>query len=346
MTPFHTADWGRRQLGATLGAMGAGPVVTPSTVVLAAPQFALHDFGGPTAGPAILIVPAPIKRAYIWDLLPAVSVVRSCGRAGFRVFMVSWQDVHAESDTGLAAYAGAFIDEAVGHIVGTCGARPMLLGHSLGGTFVAIYAARGGRPLAGAVLIEAPLCFGPGTGALSAFVRNLPAAEKLAPSPVVPGSLLSIISTIAAPAEFEWARLIDRLSLLGRPDRVPTHVAVERWMLDEFPVPRPLFVDVVEELYKGDKLVRGALVLDGAPVAPAQFDIPVLAVFNPESTLVPPAAVLPFVRQSGAREVAIAHHPDDLGVALPHVGALVGQEAHRRLWPRIHAWMRRQFAAP
>ena len=41
------------------------------------------------AGPALLILPAPFKRAYIWDLGPQVSVVRRCSR-GLRVFLLEW----------------------------------------------------------------------------------------------------------------------------------------------------------------------------------------------------------------------------------------------------------------
>ena len=41
------------------------------------PDVRLRLYEQPASGgPALLIVPAPIKRGYIWDLLPNVSVVR------------------------------------------------------------------------------------------------------------------------------------------------------------------------------------------------------------------------------------------------------------------------------
>jgi polyhydroxyalkanoate synthase subunit PhaC len=48
--------------------------------------------GAARRGPALLIVPAPIKRAYVWDLLPEVSVVRRCLGRGLRVYLLEWLD--------------------------------------------------------------------------------------------------------------------------------------------------------------------------------------------------------------------------------------------------------------
>jgi polyhydroxyalkanoate synthase len=36
----------------------------------------------------VLIVAAPIKRPYIWDLTPAVSAIRYCLGAGLRVYLL------------------------------------------------------------------------------------------------------------------------------------------------------------------------------------------------------------------------------------------------------------------
>jgi polyhydroxyalkanoate synthase len=45
--------------------------------VLREPGLTLKAYSdGARAGPAVLLVPAPIKRAYIWDLAPGASVVQ------------------------------------------------------------------------------------------------------------------------------------------------------------------------------------------------------------------------------------------------------------------------------
>jgi polyhydroxyalkanoate synthase len=50
----------------------------------------LRGYGDDPTGPVFLIVPAPIKRAYIWDLAPGRSVVRAAQRAGFAVALIEW----------------------------------------------------------------------------------------------------------------------------------------------------------------------------------------------------------------------------------------------------------------
>ena len=100
---FEQLDRMRRAQGSFCDAVGLGPVETPYETIRREPGISLRRYGeGAQSGPLVLIVPAPIKRPYIWDLLPPVSVVRSCGRAGFRAFMLAWHDVGEEGgDAGL-----------------------------------------------------------------------------------------------------------------------------------------------------------------------------------------------------------------------------------------------------
>lgn len=78
-TLFENLDRLRRQQGALLDALGLGPVEAPYREVFRAPGVSLRRYGsGDESGPLVLIVPAPIKRPYIWDLAPEVSAVRRC----------------------------------------------------------------------------------------------------------------------------------------------------------------------------------------------------------------------------------------------------------------------------
>jgi polyhydroxyalkanoate synthase subunit PhaC len=62
--------------------------------------------GAAPRGPVLLIVPAPIECAYVWDLLPEVSVVRRCLGRGLRVYLLEWLDSGpAEDGFDLAVHA-------------------------------------------------------------------------------------------------------------------------------------------------------------------------------------------------------------------------------------------------
>jgi hypothetical protein len=77
------------------------------------------------------------------------------------------------------------------------------------------------------------------------------------------------------------------------------------------------------------------LLLVPAPIAP------VLSVVDPRSELVPPPAVLPFHAAAGSAEARLVWYRGDTGVALQHVGALVGRTARREVWPAILQWVDR-----
>ena len=348
---FERADLVRRQLGQWLEALGLGPVETPARTVcvLRGAELRAYDAADrhPTSrhyGPVLLIIPAPIKQHYIWDLAPEASAVRRCLEAGLRVYLIRWTE--PDLDQGLDDYAHHLIATSVDAITSDCGAadRIVLAGHSLGGTLAAIFAASRPEVLRALVLLEAPLWFGGrGAGVFAPLVERSPSAEAIAAAlgGRVPGSFLDAVCTAAAPETFHWERWQDAVASADDPAALQLHLRVERWALDELPLSGRLFADVIERLYRWDQFRRGTLRIAGRPARPESVTAPVLCVFDPRSRIVPPASVLPFVEALRAHtETRLLRYDGDVGVALQHVGSLVGRNAHRRLWPAILDWMR------
>jgi polyhydroxyalkanoate synthase subunit PhaC len=110
--------------GFYLDVAGFGPEETSSRIAMSAPSLTLKSYGDTEgAGPVLLIIPAPIKRAYIWDLDPQASVVRHCLRHNIRVYLIQWER-HRDKTLGLAQYADEFIMACL---------SIMLRGHTEGG---------------------------------------------------------------------------------------------------------------------------------------------------------------------------------------------------------------------
>ena len=338
-------DQSRRALGRLLDAAGLGPIETPSRVVLTAPGVTLNAYAPPgAAGPAALLVPAPIKRAYIWDLAPGASVVRRCLGHGVRVYLLQWERPGAaEQGYGLADYADRLILDCLDAVEAESGERrAFLAGHSLGGTLAAIFAALHPERVRGLVLLGAPLHFGPHVGALDRLVAVSPPAPLLtAMLGNVPGSLLTLASLLASPTTFGWSRWLDRLASLPDARALQTHLRVERWALDELPLARRFFDEVMEWLYREDRFMQGSLLVGGRRAAPELVDAPLLSVVDACCPVVPPRSVLPFQDAAGSAESRLLWYRGDVGVALQHVGMLVGRTAHRELWPEILRWLAR-----
>jgi len=170
---YAQIDASRQWQGQLLDALGLGPVKTPSRVVLQTSALTLKAYDAPDRSrPALLVVPAPIKRSYIWDLLPRASVIQRCREHGLPVYLAHWERPgEVERDYGLAEYADSLIVNCMDAIRKETGHEHIFIaGHSLGGTLAAIFAALHPRMLQGLVLLGAPLHFALDA---SAFARIL-----------------------------------------------------------------------------------------------------------------------------------------------------------------------------
>lgn len=330
----------RRSQGEMLARLGGGPSESAYRTVATGRGWRLRDYGGAGDAPGLLIVAAPIKRPYIWDLAPSLSVVRSCRLAGLRVALLEWAEPTSSGPAaGLADYAGRALGEGVAAAATRLGLhRPVLAGHSLGGTLVAIFATLAPEHVAGVVLLGAPLCFHTGVSRFrDALVTIAPASV---PAAIVPGAALSQLAALAAPETFIWGRLLDAAANSADPFAWETHLRVERWALDEMPLAGPLVEQILNWLFREDRLGRGRLELAGRTVGPAALRVPTLVVSCSADEVAPPASVRPFVAAMPAGAAHMLTHPGEPGVALQHLAILIGRRARARLWPEILDWVR------
>jgi poly[(R)-3-hydroxyalkanoate] polymerase subunit PhaC len=337
-------DDARRVQGKLLQAFGYGPQTHPSRRALAGRGFALEAYGGAT-GPAVLAVPAPIKRPYIWDLRPGASVIGQFLRGGLRPYLVQWEE--PDADFGLADYVRSLAGCIDAMRAETGDERVFLVGHSLGGLFAAIGAALYPERLRGVVVVAAPLHFDydPSVGLLGPVVAEFSRSPLFREMPGnLPGSLLSAASFRASPDTFGRDRWLDWMRSAAEPGALRTHLQVERWSLDEMPLARQLVVDLVEELYGRDAFLRGTLEIDGRVAAAERLETPLVVVADRRCAIVPPPATIPLIERSAARDKRLLWYEGDVGVALQHVGVLIGAQAQARVWPEILAWMHRVAA--
>jgi polyhydroxyalkanoate synthase subunit PhaC len=336
---FDMIDAFRRMQGDFLACFGLGPVESSHRVIASGPYWNLRDYGASDQSPAVLIVAAPIKRPYIWDLAPPVSAIRRCLEAGLRVYLLEWLPASdATCGVGIAECV-----EAISAALKAIGSResPILMGHSLGGTLAAIYAASAPETVGGLILPSAPLCFSEG----ESLFRD--ALVSLVPNPVVdarpyPGSILSQASAAASPVTFMWSRYLDAISSSNDAAAMNIQARVERWALDEVALPGKLVREIVEWLYRENHFYRGVLEVDGRTVGLKQISAPTLAVINTADLVAPLKSVQPMGDVLGPERFSAIAYPGERGVGLQHLGVLVGRQAHAQVWPQIIDWIRVQ----
>jgi polyhydroxyalkanoate synthase subunit PhaC len=331
MFPFFSlSDAFRTSVGEMLESAGCGPHETAWDRIEHS-DFRIRRYAQTAANPsAALIVPAPIKRPYIFDLLPNVSVVRRLIEAGLAVYLYEWpedQDGKQNLQSSIRSLCLAAESIAAEHR-----GPSTFVGHSLGGTLAALTASIEPQLVSKLVLVEAPLKFGEQIGALGPIVLYSPTL----PCGSVPGSLLDLASVVAAPDEFVVERYGDSCLSLLNPEALAIHVAVVRWSLDEFAPSSQLIEDVIQLLYREDRFARNELHLLGRSARSDSLTrIPVAAIVNHASRVFPPSSAL-----GALKNPSIFPYQPEVGVALQHVGALVGRQAHRELWPKVIGWLR------
>jgi polyhydroxyalkanoate synthase len=341
LAQFTSIDALRRAQGEALDLLGFCPNECDYHVILSGAHWRLRKYAHHDAQSSLLIVPAPIKRPYIWDLAPSISAVRHCLDRHFGVYLLEWMPpLDNGKQAGLADYADYAISECVAKVSHESqGSRPFLMGHSLGGTLAAIFCALEQKSVRGLVLLGAPLCFAPGSSQfrdalVSLFPRMLPEAE------IVPGSLLSQVSALASPDAFVWARLRDAIHSIADPAAMDVHVRVERWALDEVPLPGPLVSEIVQLLYRENRFCRGTLTIRKRCLGPSRVHVPVLAIVNTADEIAPLNSVKHFLDEMPAKETRIIEYPGEAGVGLQHLAMLVGPQARARIWPEIFSWLK------
>jgi polyhydroxyalkanoate synthase subunit PhaC len=344
--PFKALDVFRRQQGFASDLFGSGPQETPWREVARWPGARLRHYRGEPGARPLLILPAPFKRGYIWDLAPPVSVVRAALERGFSVFMLDWLPGGSAGDRGpgLAEFALRLPEQAAERIAALTGhARVDLAGHSLGGTLAAIFASRRPERAGRVVLVDAPLAFAGDGGPLAAAVAKAPPAATItrAFGAAVPGSAINVFSARAVPEAFVRQPSDDALAAAIDPERLAVHLRVRRWTLDEYAMPSRLFEEIAEDLYRHDRFRAGTLRLGDETARLAELVAPVVAVVNPVGKVVPPVSLLAGLRVAGCRERLVLRYRAEAGPAIQHLGPLVGPDAHARLWPRILAWLAR-----
>jgi polyhydroxyalkanoate synthase len=106
------------------------------------PFWRLRDYTKHEAAQSPLIVAAPIKRPYIWDLAPTARAIRYCLQQNLRVRRLEWLPAsRTAGNNGLTEYTEA-ISNCVAKIAGeSAGIKPFLIGHSLGGTLATLFGA-------------------------------------------------------------------------------------------------------------------------------------------------------------------------------------------------------------
>jgi polyhydroxyalkanoate synthase subunit PhaC len=320
--------------------------MTPADVVHRENKWRLLRYrpreGGPAYGTPVLLVPSLINRHYVMDLLPGKSMAEDLVRAGHDVYCIDW-GTPGDEDRYLTFddVADRYLGRALRKVARTSpSGKAHVLGYCLGGTLATIHAAVHPEHVASLLLLAAPVRFGD-EGLLAAWTKSpsFRVGDVVEGFGNVPWQLMQSAFHLLRPT-LGLAKTVGMIDRAANDEFLDGFLALETWGNDNVSFPGACFERYIEELYRGDALMRGEFTLSGARVDLRRIACPTMCVVFEHDNIVPweSAAVLAEVIASTDKEV----------LKLPggHVGAVVSRAAQKKLWPKMSAfWAARDGAA-
>jgi poly(3-hydroxybutyrate) depolymerase len=310
---------------------------SPNRVALELATMRLRDFSDGAAGrPTLVCAPFALHEATIADFAPGHSLVAALHKAGRgRLFVTDWRSASPETrfnsiDTYLAELNVAA--DAVG--------APLdLVGLCQGGWMALIFAARFPEKVRKLVLAGAPVDIAAGHSLLSDMTDSLPMATFREIVQAGEGRVLGRrVLGLWGPVRLGADAIAEILQLA--PQRLAAHghrlqTRFEGWYACTVDLPGTYYLQVVERLYKQNRLATGHFIALGRRIDLSEMRAPIYLLAARDDELVAPQQVFATARRVGTA-------PDEVRTATApcrHLGLFMGATSLRTVWPQIARWL-------
>ncbi|MBT2687590.1 alpha/beta fold hydrolase [Bacillus sp. ISL-47] len=255
----------------------------------------------------VFLVYSLVNQAFILDLGPQNSLIEALTNSGYDVYLLDFGiPGYEDKDITMDDYIVQYIQKGVRRTLSHSRAEELtVMGFCLGGTFAAIYAAIAEEPVKNLILSVAPIDF-----------SHVPVfdqwAEELRETGADLDSILDAWGLIPAPAIKTGMRLVTSpvyyspyLSLLSRADNEEYAKRWKRfnhWTNGHIPFAGAALKQILHDLGKENKLVKGSLVIDGKKAALGNINANLLAVASSFDRLVPKEQLLPVMNLVSSKD--------------------------------------------
>lgn len=306
------------------------PWTTPNTVALELATLRLRDFSRQQAGhPVLICAPYALHRALVADFAPGHSIVATLRSSGLeRLYVADWRsaapDMRFLSIDSYLAELNVAIDQI--------GPPVDLVGLCQGGWLSLLYAARFPEKVRRLVLVGAPvdvsieselsrMVAGASQRAFEGLVNSgggLVRGDHMLRFWSLPPDAEVVLQTSLPPESA--GELIDRF---------------ERWYDQTLDLPGTYYLQIVNWIFRENRLAKGSFVALGQEVHLADLKTPVYLLAGANDEVVPAAQAL----ATGALLGTPAAFLESATVPSNHLGLFIGAKTLAVSWPRIGWWL-------
>lgn len=287
----------------------------------------------------LLLVFALMNRPSIMDLRPGHSFVEFMVKQGYDVFLLDWGVPGLEDkDLRFDDYALDYIPRAVRKMKAITGTEEFtLLGWCIGSIITTIYAAL--RPDDGVrnlVLLTAPLDFSDKeslTFAKWTDQRYFDLDKILATFGNMPGEMIDYGAKALKPVENYVSSFLKLFDNVDDPRAVEAWHAMYTWVTDLVPIAGGAFRQLVDDLYRKNRLIQGELIIRGERVEPGRIKASLLNVIASGDHITPSCQSESIMSKVASTDKEL------LRVRGGHIGIMAGNQAGKHTWPQIDSWL-------
>jgi len=287
----------------------------------------------------LLLVFALMNRPYILDLRPGASFVEYMVKQGYDVYLLDWgvpgiEDKNLKFDD----YTLEYMPRAIRKMKAVSGCEEFsLLGWCIGAILTSIYASlRPDDGLRNLILLTAPLDFSRKeelTFARWTDEKYFDVEKVLATFGNMPAEMIDYGAKALKPVENYVSNYLRLWDNLENPLVVESWHAMNTWVTDNIPLAGGAFRQLIVDLYRNDRLMKGELMIRGERVDLGRLRANLLAIIAESDHITPPCQTEPAVAKIGSADKEIYRVPGG------HIGIMAGSGAAKRTWPHLDEWL-------
>lgn len=314
---------------------------TPKTMVYSEDKLKLYRYDRetpPTCKTPVLIVYALVNRYNMMDLQSDRSYIKNLLDLGLDIYVIDWgYPTKADRYLSMDDYVNGYINNCVNHICAEHKIKNLnIMSVCQGGTLSTIYSSIYPHKVKNLITLVTPVDFSVNDGLLFRWSKDMD-FDALVENydGLIPGEFLNTGFEMLKPM-MKINKNTGLVNSLDDKDKLLNFLRMEKWIADSPDQAGECFRQFMKDLYQGNKLLKGKLVVGKHKVDLKNLTSPLLNIYATEDHLVPPSATIPLNDAVGSKDKELYKFQGG------HIGVFVGGRSQKELAPAVFNWLKKR----
>jgi polyhydroxyalkanoate synthase len=314
---------------------------TPKTLVYSEDKLKLYRYDRetpPTCKTPVLIVYALVNRYNMMDLQSDRSYIKNLLDLGLDIYVIDWgYPTKVDRYLSMDDYVNGYINNCVNHICTEHKIKNLnIMSVCQGGTLSTIYSSIYPHKVKNLITLVTPVDFSVNDGLLFRWSKDMD-FDALVDNydGLIPGEFLNTGFEMLKPM-MKINKNTGLVNSLDDKDKLLNFLRMEKWIADSPDQAGECFRQFMKDLYQGNKLLKGKLVVGKHKVDLKNLTSPLLNIYATEDHLVPPSATIPLNDAVGSKDKELYKFQGG------HIGVFVGGRSQKELAPAVFNWLKKR----